>query len=582
MVNRVKNNRVKNNRKTGGSVINTSTLVDSPIITGLSTPMPITLMSTAPMSYAPTIFENIDGLNKMGNSLTLYSDSEFPEGDTIDNVDNNNNIQKFSSKKISNNKGISGADDSGKYMVIDSKRSTDNKILVNGKSLGLTVIDKKKIPADLESVILLPNDSGDSVDKIFVLGSRGQYAEINVSGENGNVTSNGNIELHIDLENIKKTHGEHSINIESSFYNSKLKLIGYVQRDGILSGNNYYLNMDYTGSDRVDNNVRPIATDGVRVAEVKVLGDNDISLYAIENSNDSSPSRGSNKLIISRLGEIIIQSRWSLRALHKYEAFSTTVTDTDTAGINLIMNKFNINQKYNIAELSELSDKEQSKIRNEYNKIISQFEYNKFKTLPILSKTNKTKSHEHKLVDFSKIKLKICRYVDNGNNVTEYSSSTFGNLIALININGNVITHTGWGINNEYLNKTINDTNANITIDGTFISNIDKLEINKNRHLELNSHKSQEAIRFLSELIKIMVPSWIGSLIPYSIPFFAKGHKSNARIRKRKGIKKRENPIITHKSRNITSKINKISRRRTHMRGRKSKGRKSKGRRDIK
>ena len=92
--------------------------------------------------------------------------------------------------------------------------------------------------------------------------------------------------------------------------------------------------------------------------------------------------------------------------------------------------------------------------------------------------------------------------MDNGNNVTEYSSSTFGNLIALININGNVITHTGWGINNEYLNKTINDTNANITIDGTFISNIDKLEINKNRHLELNSHKSQEAIRFLCVFVK--------------------------------------------------------------------------------
>ena len=107
-------------------------------------------------------------------------------------------------------------------------------------------------------------------NRIFVLGSRGEYAEL----EDKNtliVIREGKIDLHNDILKLEK------INIESCFYRSKRNMIGYVQRRFKLSRHNYYIKMDYTKPFfYVAKNVRPEATKGVRVAEVKYINGYDV------------------------------------------------------------------------------------------------------------------------------------------------------------------------------------------------------------------------------------------------------------------------------------------------------------------
>lgn len=261
--------------------------------------------------------------------IKLFSDSESKyDGDVIVTAELNGKVYEEKSASITDGNGISGSDKD--YYVVDSKENNKVKILKNGNKINID--DKNKLPADLESIILLPKINEKDNNRIFVLGSRGEYAELEDKENNLIVTGEGKIKLHNDILKLKK------INIESCFYNPKKNMIGYVQREGSLSRHNYYINMDYTKPFfySVEKNVRPEATKEVRVAEVKYINGYDVSLYAIENNDDDHKSRGSNKLIVSKNGNVKLESKWSKNALHKYEAFDTNIDD-----IYLIMELYN-------------------------------------------------------------------------------------------------------------------------------------------------------------------------------------------------------------------------------------------------
>ena len=261
--------------------------------------------------------------------IKLFSDSESKyDGDVIVTAELSGKLYEEKSASITDGGGISGSDKD--YYVVDSKENNKVKILKNGNKINID--DKNKLPADLESVILLPKKNEKDNNRIFVLGSRGEYAELEDKENTLVVTGEGKIDLHNDILKLEK------INIESCFYNPKRNMIGYVQREGSLSRHNYYIQMDYTKPFfySVEKNVRPEATKGVRVAEVKYINGYDVSLYAIENNDDDHKSRGSNKLIVSKNKSVELESKWSQNALHKYEAFDTNIDD-----VYLIMELYN-------------------------------------------------------------------------------------------------------------------------------------------------------------------------------------------------------------------------------------------------
>ena len=86
--------------------------------------------------------------------IKLFSDDSESkyDGDVIVTAELNGKVYEKKSASITDSGGISGSDKD--YYVVDSKENNKVKILKNGNKINID--DKNKLPADLESVILLP------------------------------------------------------------------------------------------------------------------------------------------------------------------------------------------------------------------------------------------------------------------------------------------------------------------------------------------------------------------------------------------------------------------------------------------